>query len=136
MATINFSKIFHPLCSCGKELGFFQKDIENSLENGVNNIALFNSLGLKMCCRNNIITSCEYIITSIDNESFKDEIGIRSGNQNSNSILKNPIIERDLPSSHNPFPSLPILTVGQTENIINQPQLLKPGVLPIIIKKI
>ena len=115
MTDLNFAKIFPPLCSCGNELGYFQKEIEDMITNingtatingSGNIIEVFNKLNLKICCRTNILVASKYIITSIDNESFRDEsfrdesgISLRQNN------VKQPIIKRYPNPSHNSLPS-------------------------------
>ena len=131
MADLNFSKVFPFLCSCGNELGYFQKDIENiiSLTRAEGNqkynlVNILSDLELKMCCRTNMLTAPVYMITSIDNESFRDESsrdisGIRS-RENKLIIVRGPN------PSHNSFPSLPLLSM---ENVSLIPAVTLPSLL-------
>jgi len=136
MTDLNFAKIFPPLCSCGYELGYFQKEIEDMIENNNGDIIeVFNTLKLKICCRTNILVASKYIITSIDTESFRDEsFRDETGLSLRQNITKfQPIIQRYPNPSRNSFPSLPLLSIEMNTNIIpsNLPSRSIPALLNI-----
>lgn len=129
MTDLNFAKVFPALCSCGTELGYFQKDIEDYIINGNKIIDIFNSLQLKACCRTSILVAPEYIVTSIDNESLRDEVGL-SARQNTSETLNKAVTKRSPDPSHNQYPMLPGTSLEMPANVpqltnLNLPNLLK-----------
>lgn len=90
--------VYNPLCSCGREIGVLQYEIEEMLKMK-SIIQILNDMNIrKLCCRVTIMCAPQYIIVSANKATTIIDIPI---NRIPPSISDHPI------ATSKPFPAIP-----------------------------
>jgi len=119
-----FVTIFPAICSCGRQLGSLQYDIEDEINTtGATLNTVMNRRGLtKMCCRRGMVCAPTHIITSADTAAYTDEAGLSRPTGVGVQIPVR-IVAGPAPTSL-PYPTVPIF--GETTPVVAATKVVLP----------